>query len=176
MAFPILRTQRLLLRPLTVQDEEWMIRLHQDPEVMRFSPKGVLSDEEVRKALSESFLSYERYGFGRYSCWLQESATPIGFCGVLHVEIDGIAYPELGYRLFPSFWSKGYATEAATAIKEDVFTRERLPQIYSLIDPCNTRSIRVAEKLGEKLAFYTIYKNMRIAMYTVKNPLQGEVV
>ena len=170
MDVPTLKTNRLLIRPLTVQDEEWMRALHQDPEVMRFSPKGVLSDEEVCKAISESLLAYELKGFGRYGCWLQESMIPIGFCGVLPVELDGVSYPELGYRLFPQFWSKGYATEAAMAVRDDAFNRVNLPQVYSLIDPQNTRSIRVAEKIGERLAFYTVYKNMHIAMYTIKKP------
>ncbi len=45
-----------------------------------------------------------------------------------------------------------------------------LPQIFSFIDPQNVRSIRVAEKIGEGLAFHTFYKDILLAIYTAHNP------
>ena len=136
---------------------------------MRFSPKGVLP--EVRTVINNVLESYELRGFGLNGCWIKETMTPIGFCGVFLRELMGQLCPELGYRLFPEFWSKGFATEAAMAVKEDAFERLKLAQIFSFIDPRNIRSIRVAEKIGEHFAFNTMYRGMLFAIYTALNPL-----
>lgn len=42
----------------------------------------------------------------------------------------------------------GLATEAATAARDDAFARLELPEVISIIHPLNTRSQRVATKLG----------------------------
>ena len=56
------------------------------------------------------------------------------------------AETELGWAILSSHWGKGYATEAALAVRNWI-ERER---IISLIDPANIRSQRVAEKLGAR--------------------------
>ena len=47
-----------------------------------------------------------------------------------------------------SYWGRGYATEAAQAVRDYAFNRLRLPRLIAMIDPQNIASIRVAEKLG----------------------------
>ena len=170
MNVPTLQTERLLVRPLEVRDEEWMTPLHQNSEVMRFSPMGVLTPEETRNIISSVLESYALRGFGLNGCWIKQTMTPIGFCGVFLRELEGVIYPELGYRLFPEFWGKGYATEAACAVKDDAFDRINLPQIFSFIDPNNIKSIRVVKKIGERFAFHAMYKKILFAIYTLQNP------
>ena len=170
MEVPTLQTERLLICPLSPKDEEWLIPLHQDPDVMRFSPHGVLPEDEVRAVIQNVMMAYELRGFGLNGCWIKETMEPIGFCGVFLRDLEGLPHPELGYRLFPAFWSRGYATEAAMAVKRDAFERIHLAQIYSFIDPQNHKSIRVAEKIGESFAFHAMFKSMLLAIYTAINP------
>jgi RimJ/RimL family protein N-acetyltransferase len=167
---PCLFTERLLLRPLTVEDDSWFIPLHQHPDVMQFSLRGILSEEVAHKIIEGAIRSYEVRGYGIMGCYVRDSLRPIGFCGVCLRELEGQLYPELGYRLFPEFWAQGYATEAASIVKADVFERLRLPQIFSFIDPKNSRSIRVAEKIGERFAFHSYYYDLLLAIYTAYNP------
>jgi len=116
---------------------------------------------------------YGLRGFGRNGCWLKESETPIGFCGVFLRELDGLLFSELGYKIFPEYWSKGYATEAAFAVRDDASERIKLSQLFSFIDSRNTRSIRVAEKIGEHFAFHATYQSVLFSIYTVHNPARG---
>jgi [ribosomal protein S5]-alanine N-acetyltransferase len=169
MSVPTLQTNRLLIRPFEVQDEEWLIPLHQNLEVMRYSPGGILTVEEVSEMIKSVLQVYKLRGFGLNGCWIKESMTPIGFCGVFLRELEGVIYPELGYRLFPEFWLKGYATEAAIAVKNDAFDRIKLSRIFSFIDCRNTRSIRVAQKVGEQFAFNATYKGVLFSIYTIQN-------
>jgi len=71
-------------------------------------------------------------------------------------EVDQLATaiaqrPELGWRLASGTWGRGLATEAATAARDDAFQRLALAELISIIHPENTRSRRLAGKLGMSL-------------------------
>ena len=70
-------------------------------------------------------------------------------CGLTHFpDINGRPEIEIGYRLARAHWGRGLATEAARAVRDYAFDTLRLPRLIALIDPANTASIRVAEKLA----------------------------
>jgi ribosomal-protein-alanine N-acetyltransferase len=166
VGIPILETERLIIRELTLFDESWFIPLLQHPEVMHFSPKGPLLAGKARHILKQVLRSYELRCYGLMGCFVKGTSVPIGFCGVFLRELEGVLYPELGYRLFPEFWGKGYATEAARELMDDAFERLQLPQIFSFIDPLNIRSIRVAENIGERFAFHAFSGELLFSVYT----------
>ena len=58
---------------------------------------------------------------------------------------------EIGWMLGRAYWGRGLATEGAKATLDDAFQEMQQPKLISLICPENTASIRVAQKLGEKL-------------------------
>src|SRR5207248_8812037 len=74
---------------------------------------------------------------------VRESGIPIGYCGFFHHEVDNQPETEIGYRLLPDHWNKGYATEAARAVRESGFAEWKLDRLISLIHPDNTASRRV---------------------------------
>ena len=85
----------------------------------------------------------------------------------------GLHYPEgwpdreVAWALARPFWGRGYALEAARATLEEAFGRLGLPRVISLIDPANTRSIRLAERLGERLDGETLVHGHRVAVYAL---------
>jgi [ribosomal protein S5]-alanine N-acetyltransferase len=66
--------------------------------------------------------------------------------------VDGERQVEVAYALAPEFWGRGYATEAARAIRDHAFRTLDVPHLISLIDPENAASIRVAQRNG--MAFW----------------------
>ncbi len=66
-------------------------------------------------------------------------------------EVDAKTELEIGYMFLRKFWGNGFATEAASATRDYAFQRLGSKRVISLIDPANTRSIRVAEKVGMRL-------------------------
>lgn len=72
------------------------------------------------------------------------------------VEIDGRVVgkagfwrlPEIGYILHPDVWGLGVATEALTAVLDHVFAARCLDAAIADVDPANSASIRVLQKLG----------------------------
>lgn len=145
-----LTTERLCLRHFRHQDDEAMYRIFCDPEVMRFSD-GTKDKAWVQAWLHQCRERYENWGFGPYAVVDQASREVIGYCGLFFFpELDGQAEIEIGYRLARSAWGKGYATEAAQAVRDYAFNTLGIKRLIALIDPSNFSSVHVAEKIGMK--------------------------
>jgi RimJ/RimL family protein N-acetyltransferase len=144
----LLRTKRLLLRRLHPLDAEPMYRIFGDAEVMRFGD-GVQTQAWVESWLHTCRQHYQTWGFGPYAVLERGSREIVGYCGLFFFpDVGGQPEVEIGYRLVRSAWGKGYATEAAWAVRDYAFRRLGIRRLIALIDPSNTASIRVAEKIG----------------------------
>src|SRR5262249_29446740 len=108
-----LRTDRLLMRPLTLADEDDYHRLFSDPEVVRYlGPGGVRSRQENRAALAAAVEHWRLHGYGIWKVTERDGGRFVGRCGLRLGEIDAV---ELLYTLNREFWGRGLATEAAAA-------------------------------------------------------------
>ena len=148
MTTPILETERLVLRPMTVQDAEaayanWT----SDPDISRFMRWARHESVEVTRewlrteeALADSDAVYN-WGFV-----LRETDTLIGSGGLVFVE-DRSMY-ELGYNVMKSCWNRGLATEAAAAIIEFGRTVLGQKQFFCCHAKENPASGRVMTKIG----------------------------
>ena len=144
----ILETERLLLRPLSADDAEFMLELLNEPSYIRnIGDRGVrtLADANAY-ILTGPVASHTKNGFGLYLVILQETNESIGICSLL--KRDGLEDADIGYALLPKFWSKGYAVESALAVKQYAKDVLGLKRIVAITDPLNAGSIHVLEKLG----------------------------
>lgn len=145
----IASTERLILRHFHILDAEAMYQVFCDPEVMRFSD-GVQTKEWVHDWLRTCLERYyQTWGFGPYAVVEKQNLEVIGYCGLFFFpDVNGQPEVEIGYRLVRSTWGQGYATEAASAVRDFAFTTLGIERLIALIDPANTASIHVAEKIG----------------------------
>ena len=105
--------------------------------------------EETRERLVRMQRDWDERGFGRWAVEERDSGQLVGHAGlgVHHLWPDD---PELGWGIDPERWGRGYATEAARAALEHGWALG-FARAVSVIHPANAASIRVAEKLGERL-------------------------
>ncbi|MCH8293939.1 GNAT family N-acetyltransferase [Candidatus Poribacteria bacterium] len=145
----IVETERLVLRQFCLSDADAMNRVFGDPEVMRFGD-GVQTPEWVEDWLSRRLQNYRRKsGIGPWAVIEKGNKEAIGHCGLFYFpDVCGQPETEIGYRLARPYWGRGYATEAAQAVRDYAFNTLGLPRLIAMIDPQNVASIRVAEKLG----------------------------
>lgn len=144
----IAQTDRLLLRRLRAEDAPALAAVLGDAEVMRYS-MGVLTGEGIADWLRDQVEGYTRRGFGPWAVILRQTGGLIGYCGLFELpDVGGQPAIEIGYRLARSSWGHGYATEAVRAVRDYAFATLGLTRLIALIDPANTASIRVAEKVG----------------------------
>lgn len=127
-----------------------MYHIFCDAEVMRFSD-GVKTKEWVHTWLRACGKRYKTWGYGPYAVVEKRGHAVIGYCGLFFFpDINGQAEVEIGYRLARSAWGKGYATEAARAVRDFAFADLGIKRLIAIIDPANVASIRVAKKIGMK--------------------------
>lgn len=165
----ILETSRLTLRYITSRDTEALMPILGDPEVMRFSIIGVHSKKQIKQFIEQRLLSYLERGFGLYALIDKENQEFIGYCGFFIQSIEQQNEVEIGYRLAKKYWGQGLATEAAQAVLEYGQQRFNFKRFICLIETENTRSIRVATKLGMKLEKELIHYGLNVAMYSLNS-------
>lgn len=144
-----LRTQRLLLRPLTLDDAPAYWPLVSDADILRHVGEPVRTSlDEVRALLRDKPLAdYRRHGHGRLGVIERDSGRLVGWCG-LKVVPDLGGEIDIGYRFLPDCWGRGYATEAGHAVIGHGFAHLRLTRIVGMVVPANLGSARVLSKLG----------------------------
>ena len=144
----ILETERLVLRQFTFEDADFILRLLNEPSfIQNIGDRGVRTLEDARSyILRVPIASYEKNGFGLYLVILKESGKSIGMCGL--IKRDQLEDVDIGYAFLPEFWSKGYAVEAALAVKEYARDVVGLKRLIAITDPENEASIRLLEKIG----------------------------
>ena len=144
---PALRTERLELRELVLEDDEFILRLLNEDGFLRFiGDKGVRTLADARGYLSKGPIdSYRRYGFGLYLTSLRGNG-PIGICGL--VKRDSLPDVDVGFAFLEQYWSKGYASESAAAVLAWGREHLRLSRIIAITAPDNAGSIAVLQKIG----------------------------
>jgi RimJ/RimL family protein N-acetyltransferase len=125
--------------------------MYADPEVMQF-----LAADGKPMSRFDAWFSFSRHvghwylrGFGMFAVTERSTGNIIGRIGPWLPE--GWPGLEVGWSLRRECWGRGYATEAVKACITYSFETLRQAHVISLIDPGNTRSIRVAERVGERL-------------------------
>jgi RimJ/RimL family protein N-acetyltransferase len=139
-------TPRLLLRELKSADAPALFEVLGDPETMRFYPRPY-SREEVDEWIGRQIGRYAM-GAGLLGVVLRDSGTLIGDCGLVWQEVEGVEEPEIGYHVHREHQGRGYATEAARAVRDYAFGTLGCDHVISMIRPENLASRRVAEKNG----------------------------
>jgi len=148
---PLIDTKRLLLRPMQAADFDELFLIFTDPNVMEAFDSPPFNRQQMDHWLKGNLDHQDKYGYGLFSVILKANESLIGDCGLEIMEVDGVQVAELGYDFRSDYWHQGYATEAATAVRDYAFQVLNLPQLVSLIRVGNQASRRVAEKLGMQL-------------------------
>jgi ribosomal-protein-alanine N-acetyltransferase len=145
----ILETDRLILRPLTMNDLDALSALYRDPEVRKYFPEGTLTYEETKEELEWIInVYYGQYGFGLWATILKATGTFIGRCGLLPWTIDQRQEVEVAYLIDKAYWGQGLGTEAARGIVRYAFEQLHRSRLICLIDAENQASQAVATKIG----------------------------
>ena len=144
----ITETDRLILRLPTLDDASDTYAIYGDPEVMKFidGDEPFESVEVARQSIERGLAYYEKNGVCHYAVVLKENNTMIGHCGFnLYEQTDDL---ELVVHLNRKYWGQGYGTEAGKAVI--AYAKEIYPtkNIYGVVNPKNTGSIKILERLG----------------------------
>lgn len=162
-----LKTQRLTLKELTMDDLEALHEILSDPESMKHYPEP-FSLDKTKKWIQWNMENYITYGYGLWAVILKDENRLIGDCGITMQPINGTIKPELGYHIHKAYAGRGYASEAAMACRNYGFDVLKFEEIYSYQKYTNIASQRVAEKVGmNRVMEYNDEKNKITTVYGI---------
>jgi len=159
-----LTTDRLALRPFSLEDLDALHDILQQPGIFRYFPH---TDPPTRERVARMIAFYIKQGEDlRFSTWavvLKETGNLIGWCGLNRLPETG--EDEVAYLMSQAVHGKGYATEGAQASLAYGFSAIGLERIIALVHPENIASQRVAEKCGMSLRDRVTYWGLELLRY-----------
>lgn len=159
-------TARLTIREITANDLNALYGLLSNEDVMRYSVHGPYSKKQTEDWISFITEHYKKYPLGMWAVIEKDNDVLIGICGLMPLSDDDSKY-EIGYRILPDFQGKGYATEAAIAVR-DYAISVGVNQFIAYIEKENKPSVKISEKIGMNFLKNGTYKNIPVLIYEYK--------
>jgi ribosomal-protein-alanine N-acetyltransferase len=162
-------TDRLILKPTTLADAEFIRSLYNSPKWIEFIGDRQLNTVKDAENYIQTKLmpQMERLGYGTYTIIRKSDGEKVGSCGLYDREgVNGI---DIGFALLPDFEKKGYAFESVNYLKEIGFSDFKLKQISGITSKKNKASQDLLMKIGLKFEKTIILSNEteEILLYTL---------
>jgi ribosomal-protein-alanine N-acetyltransferase len=161
----IFTTERLILRPFSLDDVDNMFELNSVFEVVQYTGDAPFKNKQEVFDLISTYNQYEKYGMGRLTMILKSTGEYLGWTGIKFNE--NIQQVDLGFRLMKKYWGKGYATEGALACLQFGFEKKKIEKIIGRALTDNKASIRVLEKVGMSFEKNIVMHNAPAAVYSI---------
>lgn len=163
----ILHTERLRLEPWSTAHLDGLSVMATDMRVMRYVGGVTHNRDETIAAMERQMGRWAAHGFGWWSFIELETGELVGAGCIQHLA-GKVEHPlEIGWRLRPDRWGRGYATEAARAMGDFAFDRLHTPTLLAVAIPENGASRRVMERLGMSYRGIEPWYDMELATYEI---------
>ena len=143
----ILETDRLLLREMRPEDYDALYAVLADSDIMKHYPYS-FDEARVRGWIDRNIERYRVFGFGLWAVCLRDTGEMIGDCGLTMQNIGGTIKPEIGYHIRRDMQRRGYAKEAASAVRDWAFENTPFQEVFSYMKYTNEPSARTAQSWG----------------------------
>ncbi|MCF4097857.1 GNAT family N-acetyltransferase [Maritalea mediterranea] len=143
---PLFESDRLVFSTWTPDQLEDVFRLHDDEDVGRYLLGRRETREDAQARMNEWAKNYARFGFCKFRLIRKSDGAFVGRAGFgVHGPQNT---PELGYAILRSEWRKGYAKEAAVAIRDWLFRETDHDFCWGFAYTANAPSIHILRSIG----------------------------
>lgn len=165
--FPVLQTERLVLRHLRPDDDNEIFFLRSDERVLKYLVAPKATDiEDARAFIRKITKGIEKNEWIYWGICLKDHPKLIGTICFWNIETKH-KKAEIGYVIHPDFQGKGFMQEAISKVIQYGFEQMKLYVLEAVLDPDNVPSV----KLLEKNNFVYNKQEEKTAIYLLKNPL-----
>lgn len=163
----VLHSARLRFEPVTDAHYDGMRALNGDPEVMRYISGQPETPEETRAVIARVKARWETIGYSWWNFIEHDTGDLVGAGCVQHLGQDPANPHEIGWRLRPDRWGRGYAIEAAERMARFAFEELQAPLLCAICEPANARSSRIMEKLGMRYRGEEVWHGRPTLVYEI---------
>jgi ribosomal-protein-alanine N-acetyltransferase len=168
MTPPILKTPRLRMRSLTIDDTEDLYQILQEKNILQFFPNPDTPDRtRVENMIRKQIAHWKEHQLGWWALEPLTTSQLIGWCGLQFLPETGEV--EVGYLISQNYRGKGLIPEAANASLTYGFETLGLKEIIALTHPNNRSSQRVTQKIGLRYVDTRSYFNMQCCRFKITN-------
>jgi len=161
-----IETDRLLLRPLAINDLDEFVAMHAMPEVAQ--TMGPFDRDAAAARLERNEREWQERGYGLVALLERGTGRFVGRSGLKYWPQFDEA--EVGWVLRADAWGHGFATEAGRACLDWGFRAFEFPYITAMITPENARSIAVATRLGMRPVREDHLVDLPVVVYAIERP------
>ena len=163
----ILATARLRLEPVCPAHYEGLRVLNADPAVQRYIAGRPETPEETAAMIERVQGRWRQFGHAWWSFIEQDTGELVGAGCIQHLGHDPANEHEIGWRLLPSRWGRGYATEAARRMAAFAFDDLKAPSLAAICHPENADSAKVMRRLGMRYRGEETWHAQSVAVYDI---------
>lgn len=148
ISFPVLLTDRLILRKMKEEDVDDLFNIRKDPEMHEYT--DTMPDQSIKDTLAYMGKMAKGVEDGKWLLWVLESKLTgrvIGSLGIWNFN-DNKTSAEFGYGIVPYEQGKGYMSEAILAVLEFCFNELKMDWLEAYTEENNNRSTKMLERLG----------------------------
>jgi Acetyltransferases, including N-acetylases of ribosomal proteins len=161
-------TQNLLVRQYTINDIDGLLQIMSNPQVHQYTkdknhPWDRLKTEQyIQFFMDKKFVTLDCF----HGAIIEKASYKIiGLAGLNPYKENE---PEIEWKLGVKYWNKGYATEIGKEIISEAFKRTNILGIYGMVEPENTASRRVLQKIGMKYLGINQFRDQKDAFYYIE--------
>lgn len=157
-----LRTKRLLLEPLEVNDADFIFKLVNLPDWIQF-----IGDRHVHsKADSEAYIQ-KMNNNPKVDYWIVKlKEEPVAIGVITFIKRDFLEHHDIGFAFLPAYRQQGYAYEATAAILQEAKKDPAHAHILATVVKANVKSVKLLEKLGLRFDKEIQTENEKLLLYT----------
>lgn len=146
--FPVIETERLLLRRITNDDVNEVFELRSNPETMKYIPRPLVKNtqEALDHIATIEDVLIKNEGIN-WAITFKDSPKLLGIIGYYRMQPENYR-AEIGYILLPEYHGNGIVPEAVNRLITYGFDTLKLHSIEAVIDPENFSSEKVLQKCG----------------------------
>lgn len=163
----IVETERLIIREFEEDDIISLYKIESDERILEFIPWNKLSSlSECRRQLKKIIENYKKGKLNSWAITIKETGDVIGITQLFYSKkIKGV---EIGTKILPEYWSKGYASELTKAVIQYGLYDLDIDEIFAVTDINNAGAIKSLENCGMKFKKYGYYNGSESVFYSAK--------
>jgi RimJ/RimL family protein N-acetyltransferase len=168
---PLLTTERLLIRPWSVDDSAAALGVYGDDEVSRWLAPVMdrVPDEPAMRLVLQQWVAENARATpptGRWAIEVADGGALVGGATLLPLPPDDEF--EIGWQLHPNAWGHGYATETGQALARWAF-QQGIEQVIAVVRPANDRAIGTVRRIGMQWVGETEkYHGLRLQVFRLR--------
>ena len=139
-------TERLRLEPIGAGHAEDLLRLHQDPGIVRWH--GPWTETDAAGYARAAGRAWRDETVHKWLAYDRCNGELVGRGGLSYQQVDGARRLELGWAVRETLWGKGYATEIGRAGLVFAFGELGAAEVVAFTEPDNERARSVMRRLG----------------------------